>query len=273
MAQEDNNDLMNFQISTEVERNSNTLSKPNNLTLLSKTNNTDNYKFLTSLVELKNISEIEIKELADSSNQITYNQGDLVLIEGEEESTNGFIVISGSFSIFKTSASGKELIVELLQAKDMFGLIILLNKDRLISQLSARALQKTVVLSVPIKRFAQLLLKNPIIYKEFTSHLLLCLHSSYQLSRGLAHDKVEVRIASVLISLALKFSTSHPNVVPMIRFTRQQLADLTGTTPETAIRTTRSMQAEGLIDISRPGIIKITNMEGISELADRHFLR
>jgi CRP-like cAMP-binding protein len=107
------------------------------------------------------------------------------------------------------------------------------------------------------------------IFKEIITHLIICLQSSYNLSRGLAHDRVDVRIAATLTSLALKFSRPlGPNKLPTINFTRQQLADLTGTTSETAIRVTRAMQRNGLIDIKRPGIIKILDLVALQELSD-----
>ena len=105
--------------------------------------------------------------------------------------------------------------------------------------------------------------------KDYVAHLILCLQSSYSLSRGLAHDRVEVRIASVLSSLALKFAKSSPaDGSYTIKFTRHVLADITGTTTETAIRVTRAMQRAGLIDIKLPGVIRILNQKALSEIVE-----
>jgi CRP-like cAMP-binding protein len=177
--------------------------------------------------------------------------------------------MTGTLAMTKTSSSGKELIVELLQQGDVFGLLLMLAAGRLPYQLSARSLDKSKILRVPIKNFNQLLHLHPILFQEFVAHLLICLHSSYRLSRGLAHDLVEIRIASVLSSLALKFDKHKSyNKSYTINFTRKQLADLTGTTPETAIRVTREMQRSGLIDIKRPGIIQILNLQALDEVVE-----
>lgn len=88
------------------------------------------------------------------------------------------------------------------------------------------------------------------------------------LSRGLEHDKVEVRIAAVLSSLALKFSDPKSSgEQSTIYFTRQQLADLTGATAETAIRVSRAMQRDGIIDIARPGVIRVVDHSALDSLA------
>lgn len=225
--------------------------------------------FLQSLPELAGISPIEFKALAEASRISEFESGQYIAYEGEEEGLNGFIVVSGRIAMVKNSASGKELIVELLQSGDIFGLLLTLAAGKLPYQLSARAMQRTKVLWVPITGFINVLKAHPIMSQDVAAHLLLCLQSSYRLSRGLAHDRVDVRIAAVLSSLALKFSRVSAADQPYtLDFTRQQLADLTGTTPETAIRVTRAMQRTGLIDIKRPGVICILNLEALHELVE-----
>ena len=225
--------------------------------------------FLKNLFEFRAVPASDLKSIADSSRVVTIEAGHYLNNEGEEANSHGFVVVSGTIAMTKTSTSGKELIVELLQSTDIFGLLLTLGAERLPEQLSARALQRSKVIWIPLKDFTYLLNHQPLLFKDFVAHLLLCLQSSYRLSRGLAHDRVEVRIAAVLGSLILKFSKQTlTDMVPTVHFTRQQLADLTGTTPETAIRVTRAMQRDGIIDIKRPGIIRIIKPNAIHELAD-----
>lgn len=228
------------------------------------------FRFLRALQEFSDVSDTELKTLSESSRFATLDPGQFITVEGDEESAYGFIVASGLLAMIKTSLSGKELIVELLQANDIFGMLLTLAGDKLPAQLSARSLGHSQVLWLPIKNFARLLSNHPALFSNFTAHLLLCLQSSYRLSRGLAHDRVEVRIAAVLSSLALKFAASdsidHTSFT--VKFTRQQIADLMGTTPETAIRVTRAMQRQGLIDIKRPGIIRIVKLHALQAMVE-----
>lgn len=229
----------------------------------------DAYKFLRGLNEFSSLPKNDLQSLASSARFSDLDAGQYITIEGDEESLYGFIVATGSLAMLKTSPNGKELIVELLQSGDIFGMLVMLAAEKLPSQLSARALQSSKVLWVPISEFMRLLGSHPVLFKEFTAHLLLCLQSSYRLSRGLAHDRVEVRIAAVLTSLALKFGKRAPgDESNTIKFTRQQIADLTGTTPETAIRVTRAMQRNGHIDIKRPGIIRILDLKALEALVE-----
>ena len=226
-------------------------------------------QFLCSLPEFSCLPASEVGALSGLCRTASLTSGEYITVEGDDASTHGFIVMSGRLAMLKTSASGKDLIVELLQKGDIFGLLLMLAAERLPEQLSARALQATQILWVPFIGFTHLLSGHPLLFKNFVAHLLLCLQSSYKLSRGLAHDRVEVRIAAVLASLAIKFLREMKGDEGVtINFTRQQLADLTGTTPETAIRVTRAMQHDGLIQIVRPGIIRIVDRAKLLELAE-----
>jgi CRP/FNR family transcriptional regulator len=85
----------------------------------------------------------------------------------------------------------------------------------------------------------------------------------------LAHAKVETRIASTLLALLPEFGKGGgANGHPRIFLTRKELAELTGTTPETAIRTTKHLERQGILDLTRPGIIKILKQDDLRALTD-----
>lgn len=227
------------------------------------------FNFLSSLVDFKKFPSDVLKTFATYCRFATINPGQYIVIEGDERSINGFIVVSGRLAMIKTSINGKELIVELLPANDIFGLLVTLSHEKLPEELSARAHSKSEVLWVPIRSLISLLNSNPGIYRDFLEHLLVCLQSSYRISRGLAHDRVEVRIAAILTSLAIKFARVSPNTPNYtIDITRQQLADLSGTTVESAIRVTRTMHKDGLIDLHQPGVIRIIKLLALQELSE-----
>jgi CRP-like cAMP-binding protein len=226
-------------------------------------------QFLKSLASFSGLPARELRALAEASRSTIVNSGEYLSHEGDDKSIYGFIVQSGRVAMIATSMSGKELIVELLPPGDMFGVVMTLVPEPLGVQLSARAQMRTKLLWLPIAELSPILTQHPNLYHEFVAHLFESLLASYKFSRGLAHDRVEVRIAVVLSNLALKFARRLP--APQnhtIDITRQQLADLTGTTTETAIRITRAMQRANLIDISRPGIVRVLNLAGMKELAD-----
>ena len=91
------------------------------------------------------------------------------------------------------------------------------------------------------------------------------------LAVSLAQAKWESRIVSTLRALAPRFGTSCAQEDQRrIYLTRRELADLAGTTPETAIRITKNFERDGLLDLSGPGIIKILSLNNLRELITGH---
>lgn len=226
----------------------------------------DATEFLRKIPVFAKLPHKELKVLGDSCHFATVKSGDLIAYEGEENASS-FIVVEGRVAMFKTSLNGKELIVELLPPGDIFSLVVALQK--LPYPLTARAQTESKVLWVPSSMLNLVLDRHPELYRDFTEQMASRLRTSHDLARGLAHDRVEVRIASTLCALVPRFAViKEDDKSYLISMTRQEIADLTGTTPETAIRTTKAMEREGLLDLARPGLVKIVDLEGLQELAE-----
>jgi CRP-like cAMP-binding protein/CheY-like chemotaxis protein len=224
------------------------------------------FDFLKKLHPFGQIPESELRALGDACRFASIQAGDYLSYEGDVDSS-AFIVTSGRVAMVKTSASGRELIVELMAPGDLFSLISQFESAP--TALSARAQIDTDVIWVPKANLALILEDYPEIYKGFASTIAERLRRSHEVSRGLAHDRVETRIAVALKSLVPSFARpAAKDSVFTVDITRQEVADLTGTTPETAIRTTKAMERDGMLDLSRPGVIRILDLKRVSELAD-----
>lgn len=207
-------------------------------------------------------SEKTLRTVAAGSRKVTYRPGDYISHEGDGRGTWGYIPLSGRLAILKTSISGRELVVALLAPGDLLGLIIPISLSMLPLQLSTRAQSQTEVIAIDTTVLMAALDQYPQSYHLLLVEQIELLQSAYRLARGLAHDRVDIRIASVLLGLLPKFSRSRvPPGLTSIQITRQQIADLSGTTLESSIRTTRRMHAERMIDVSRPGIVHLLDLE------------
>lgn len=224
------------------------------------------FDFLKKIEPFSRIPENELRTLGDTCRFASIEAGEYLAYEGDV-ATSAFIVTSGRVAMVKTSASGRELIVELMAPGDLFALISQFEKSP--AALSARAQIDTEVVWVPKANLGLILEDHPEIYKSFAGTIAERLRRSHEVSRGLAHDRVETRIAVALKSLVPSFArAAAKDDIFTVDITRQEVADLTGTTPETAIRTTKAMERDGILDLSRPGVIRILDLDKVSELAD-----
>jgi CRP/FNR family transcriptional regulator len=172
----------------------------------------------------------------------------------------GFMVLSGRLAVIKSTPHGKELTLDLLIPGDCSGILRALEAKEL--DTSIRGQTDAKLLAIPTSQLQTLADKYPVVYRHITTELMRKVRRTNDLALGLAHSRVESRIVAALLALAPRFgrpSTSEDQT--RIFLTRKELADLTGTTPETAIRVTKNLEREGLLDLTKPGVIKILSLK------------
>jgi CRP-like cAMP-binding protein len=85
---------------------------------------------------------------------------------------------------------------------------------------------------------------------------------------SLAADPVEARLAAALVRIAEREGVrTRDRLTLPFQLTRQSLADMTGTTVETAIRVLGRWQREGLLD-EEDGRLGLANLEALRERAE-----
>lgn len=223
----------------------------------------DQYEILARLPLFEGVEASALKSFAARAAVKHVEGGEYVAVEDEPQ-TSGFIVLSGRLAVVKSTSEGKELTLDLLSAGDCTGLVALLEDSEL--DVSIRGQVESRVLTMDAASFLRLVERYPVVYRNALRELAIRNRRTNSLALGLAHARVEKRIISALLSLAPRVgkpsaSSSHAKIF----MTRKELAELTGTTPETAIRTTKSMEREGLLDLTRPGIIKIIDVQALEK--------
>jgi len=220
----------------------------------------DRYKMeaVESISLLQGIPPRELSDLTRSATIQDVSAGEYLSMDGERPSV-GFMVLSGRLAVIKSTPHGKELTLDLLIPGDCSGILRALEPSEV--DTSIRGQTDAKLLAIPTANLRALADKYPSIYRQITTELMRRNRRTNDLALGLAHSRVESRIVAALLALAPRFgrpSTSEDST--RIFLTRKELADLTGTTPETAIRVTKNLEREGLLDLTKPGVIKILSL-------------
>jgi CRP-like cAMP-binding protein len=221
----------------------------------------DQYKFegIRAIGILEGVPAKDLNELARAAVIQDVTAGKFLSMDGEKPHF-GFMVLSGRLAVIKSTAHGKELTLDLLIPGDCSGMLRALEPVEL--DTSIRGQTDAKLLAIPTSQLHALAERYPVIYRHATTELMRRLRRTNDLALGLAHSRVESRIVAALLALAPRFgrpSTSEDQT--RIFLTRKELADLTGTTPETAIRVTKNLEREGLLDLTKPGVIKILSLK------------
>lgn len=209
--------------------------------------------------EVKNIEDLA--KLSNDRKIKTYKKKDVIFSEGNFP--NGLYFINkGKVKTFKTNSDGKEFITGLYKDGDFVGYHSLLEGDRYNE--SASALEETETCLVPKDDFFALIYKNSEVSKKFIKMLSNNLAEKEETLLNLAYNSVRKRIAEALITLKNRYQKDETQNFTMA-VSREDLANMAGTSSETAIRMLSDFKDEKLIEI-HAGTITIINSEKLAKM-------
>jgi CRP-like cAMP-binding protein len=228
----------------------------------------DEYKYeaIRSVSLFEGMPLKALQDLASCAVVQDVGAGEFVSMDGERPNF-GFMVLSGRLAVVKSTPQGKELTLDLLIPGDCTGMLRALEPMDM--DTSVRGQVDAKVLAIPAAQLRAAVEKNPIVYRRVAVELMQRSRRANDLALGLAHSRVESRIVAALLALAPRFGRpAASSDQTRIFLTRKELADLTGTTPETAIRVTKNLEREGLLDLTKPGVIKILSLQQLGEAVE-----
>lgn len=176
----------------------------------------------------------------------------LIYAEGDE-ATRLYFVQAGQVKTSKATATGKELITGLYQAGEFFGHQPLLTGGP--HHDSAVAVEDAVLLYIPAADFTQLLLRNPAVSQQLVRLLAHRVRDQDEQLLDMAYNSLRKRVADLLLHLHAQQSALDPTQ-PLIQLTREDLAALIGTAPESLSRTLSEFRQDGILELS-PKFIRV----------------
>ncbi|MBF0520732.1 MAG: Crp/Fnr family transcriptional regulator [Nitrospirae bacterium] len=216
---------------------------------------------LNEIPIFEGLTNSELKEIEPYIQFVSFKKKEAVFNEGDR-SDWFYIVAAGKVKITKLSQDGKELIIELVQAGELFGALAVFGGFPYPA--NAIAMENAKVVRIFRKNLLRILDRFPIVMFKITSIMGDRMKNSHDTLKNIALERVESRIASLLLKLSDKSST--PGQID-IKLTKQDIADMVGTTVETSIRTLSKFKKEGLIT-DKKGLHVITDKEGLALYAN-----
>lgn len=198
---------------------------------------------------LASLSEEDRLALEPLCDLVAYEKGATIFDEGDPAEEIHFLFL-GRVKIVK-SAGDRDLILEILGPGEPVGAVAVFERRPFPA--AAVTLEPSGVITIPSREFFSLIEKRPEITRRLLAGLTLRLMS---LNRRLADmtGSVEHRIGRLLATLAERLGQkSDRGVFIPLALSRQDIADLVGTTVETAIRVMSRWQKEGLVETEKRG--------------------
>ena len=193
----------------------------------------------------KGLSDAEFKELEPYLSSSLYKKKETIFSEGEPPEWF-YLVLTGKVKITKLSHEGKEIILEVISPTDIFGGVAVIKGFPYPA--NAVAMEDSEVLKISRKNLLRLVDRFPNLMYCMAMQMGDRMKSSHDSLKNIALERVEARIAALLLKLAGKVGveTKNGTVIDM-RLTKQDVADMVGTTVETSIRTFSKFKKQGLV--------------------------
>src|SRR3990172_9379356 len=206
----------------------------------------------------------EIEGLIPVTQAERHRPREFIFMEGDP-SLWLYIVQSGRVKILKHSRAGKDVVLELLGPGEIFGGVAVLEKRPYPA--TAQAMETTDVLKIPRDPLLTLSERYPSIVREMALMIGRRLRTAHESVKPLAREPVGAGRGGTLMRLADREGKRPGRGVELpYHLTRQSLADMAGTTVETAIRGGSRWLRDGLVLYYSPRLL-LKNPDALRAMA------
>jgi len=177
-----------------------------------------------------------------------------------------FVVQSGSVKLTQVTPEGHQVVLRLIGAGDPFGGVAAFGGGAY--PVSAEAVTDVTALEWPGPVMASLMETYPKLAINAVRFVAARLHELQVQYRQLATEKVERRVARALLRLGEQAGRrTEAGILIDLPLSREDIAQMTGTTLYTVSRIISRFEADGLVEAGRQHIV-IRDVQALTSIAD-----
>ncbi len=194
-----------------------------------------------------------------------YHPGDQVFEQGQT-ATQFFVLVRGRLRVTQVTSEGQQIVIRMVNPGDLFGIAKALA--RLDYPGTATAVAESCALCWPMRLWTEFLGRYPGLALTAMQTLGGRLLEAQQRVRELSTEEVERRVAHAVLRLANQSGKKERDGVRIdFPISKQDIAEMTGTTLHTVSRILTAWEAAGLVEGGRQKLL-VRNPHGLVMLAD-----
>ncbi len=202
---------------------------------MKKINTITTAEILSRTGYFENLSPESIQSLSEICMPRQLVKKEVLFFEGEPGNSI-FILVTGSIQVHKTDRNGKEIVIKVLKPGEMFGEVILFERNDYPA--TALALKSCTLYVIPKNRFLALLKEDNEFCEDFFKTLMKKLKYLTGMIHHLSSHDVEERLFMFLEEQYGKKEVLHPQI------SKKDIATAISATPETLSRLLNRLKKE-----------------------------
>ncbi len=204
---------------------------------------------LASIESFSNLSFSELDEIASTATHRDYDK-DIYLFHQGDPAKRFHVLVAGKVKLTQLTEDGQQVILRYVSPGEAFAVIAVLSK--IPYPVTAMTVNPVSLLTWDDQTMLGLMEKYPKLAINSLSILAEHIQEFQDRFREIATERVERRIARALLRLANQTGVKVENGILIdLSLTRQDLAEMTGTTLYTVSRTLSQWEKDGLVHSQR----------------------
>ncbi|MBC2859642.1 Crp/Fnr family transcriptional regulator [Stappia sp. 28M-7] len=221
---------------------------------------------IRDLTIFQSMSEEDLDAVLAMAVSRRYAIGATVFAQGEPAS-EFFALLHGRLKVVQTTPDGQQVVVRHVSPGDIFGIARAMRRTDYPA--TASAVVDSLALVWPSSQWDSFIARSPVLAMNALQTVGQRLQDAHTRIRELSTEEVERRVAHALLRLVNQAGRKTEDGI-LIDFpvTRQDIAEMTGTTLHTVSRVMTSWEAQGLVSSARKKVV-VCNAHKLFMLAER----
>lgn len=223
-------------------------------------------KDLKQVVVFQNATENELQLILNNSLTRTVEENEFFFFQGDTAQYL-YVLTNGQIKLMQSSTNGQQVNLRTIHPWQMFGALGAVRAEA-VYPASAQALEDSTAFAIKSEFLHEMIKTRPHISLDLMTLMTSYIQEMQARYRELATERVEQRVANALIRLAGQTGIrAEKEAVIVLSFSRQEIAEMTGTTLYTVSRLLSEWERQGIIETGRERI-KILKPHGLVRIAD-----
>lgn len=197
----------------------------------------------------QNATDEDLKLFVQNSIERSVEEGEFFFFQGDP-AVYFYVLISGRAKLMQMNPAGQQVNLRTINEWQMFGALGAV-RDNAAYPATAQALEHSTALAIKSDFLREMMQSRPYLSFDLMKLMTSYIQEMQERYRELATEKVERRIAHALLRLVAQMGIKIAGGGIELTFTRQDLAEMSGTTLYTVSRVLSEWEKQGLVEAGR----------------------